>query len=109
MVRDYNSHCCFFCGVIKGYKWFFVELEMEKEKIKERVLQWQLLADQWFNENQKVFIKTWNGDLHFCKIVMVGETKISVDNYAPEQRAGTRDYIDWLNIQIFDKVREEGE
>ena len=81
---------------------------MDKEKIKERVLQWQLLADQWFSENQNVFIKELNGDLHFCKIVMVGETKITVDNYAPEQRAGTRDYIDWLNIETFDLVREDG-
>jgi len=79
---------------------------MDKEKIKERVLQWQLLADQWFSENQNVFIKKLNGDLHFCKIVMVGETKITVDNYAPEQRAGVRDYIDWLSISEFDLVRE---
>lgn len=81
---------------------------MDKEKIKERVLQWQLLADKWFSENKRVFIREINGNLHFCKIVMVGETKITVDNYAPEQRAGKRDYIDWLMISEFDLVREEG-
>jgi len=80
---------------------------MEKEQIKQRILQWQLLADQYLREGQNVFIKEWNGDLHFCTIVMVGETKITVDNYAPEQRAGKRDYIDWLNIELFDKVRED--
>ena len=82
---------------------------MDKERIKERVLQWQLLADQWFSENQNVFIKELNGNIHFCKIVMVGETKITVDNYGPEQRAGERNYIDWLNISMFDKVKEERE
>ena len=82
---------------------------MDKEKVKERILQWQLLAEQWFSENQNVFIKELNGDLHFCKIVLVGETKIAVDNYAPEQRAGTRDYIEWLMISDFDKVREKKE
>ena len=82
---------------------------MDKEDIKERILQWQLLADQWFKENQNVFIKKLNGDINFCKIVLVGETKITIDVYAPEQRAGTREYIDWLEIKKFDKVREKDE
>ena len=82
---------------------------MDKEKIKERILQWQLLADQFFQDNENVFIKELNGNIHFCKIVLVGETKITVDNYAPEQRAQTRDYLDWLNIDTFDKVREKEE
>jgi hypothetical protein len=82
---------------------------MDKNKVKEKVLQWQLLAEQWFNENQNVFIKELNGDIHFCKIILVGETKVCVDNYSPEQRAGKRDYIDWLNIEIFDKVKEREE
>lgn len=80
---------------------------MDKEKIRERILQWQLLADQWLGENKNVFIKELNGNIHFCKIILVGETKIAVDNYAPEQRAGKRDYIDWLNIEKFDIVQED--
>ena len=76
--------------------------------IKEKVLRWQLLADQYLENNSNVFIKTINGDLHFCKIVIVGETKVTVDNYAPEQRAGTRSYLDWLQIERFDEAREEG-
>ena len=82
---------------------------MDKEKIKERILQWQLLADQWFSENSNIFIKDLNGNIYFCKIVLVGETKITVDVYAPEQRAGRREYIDWLNIEKFDLVREDRE
>ncbi len=81
---------------------------MDKENIRERILQWQLLADQWLKEHQNVFIKKLNGDIYFCKIVLVGETKICVDVYAPEQRANKREYIDWLEIERFDKVREEG-
>ena len=81
---------------------------MDKGNIKERILQWQLLADQWFNENQNVFIKKLNGNIYFCKIVLVGEIKVCVDIYAPDQRAGERESIDWLEIEKFDKVREEG-
>ena len=80
---------------------------MDKENIKDKVLQWQLLAEQWFKEDQNVFIKKLNGNIYFCKIVLVGETKITVDVYAPEQRADKREYIDWLEIEKFDKVREE--
>jgi len=79
---------------------------MDKEKIKERILQWQLLADQWFSENQNVFIKKINGDINFCKIILVGETKITIDIYAPIQRKGKREIIDWLEITDFEKVRE---
>jgi hypothetical protein len=81
---------------------------MDKEKIMERILRWQLLAEQYFQDNENVFIKTLNGDFYFCKIVLIGETKICVDVYAPEQRANTRENLDWLNIETFDKVREVG-
>ena len=81
---------------------------MDKENIRDKILQWQLLAEQWFGENQNVFIKKLNGDIYFCKIVLVGETKILVSVYAPEQRAGKRENIDWLEIERFDKVREDG-
>lgn len=79
---------------------------MDKEKVKEKVLKWQLLADRFVNDNSNVFIKEINGDLHFCKIVVVGETKVCVDNYAPVQRAKTRDYIDWLQIETFEEVKK---
>ncbi len=77
---------------------------MDKESIRDRILQWQLLAEQWFKENQDVFIKKLNGNIYFCKIVLVGEVKVCVDIYAPEQRASKREYIDWLEIEKFDKV-----
>jgi len=79
---------------------------MDKEKLQEKVLRWQLLAEQYFNEDKNVFIKEINGDLHFCKVILVGETKITVDNYGPKQRAGTRDYIDWLQVEAFEEVEE---
>ncbi len=85
---------------------------MDKEKykdIKDKVLRWQLLADQWHSENKNVFIKTMNNNIYFCKVVMVGETRVSVDVYSPEQRAGTREVIDWLQIVTFDEVKEKGE
>lgn len=80
---------------------------MDMEQLKERILRWQLLAEQYFKEDKNIFIKTINGNFHFCKIILVGETKITVDNYDPIQRRGIRDVIDWLQIEKFDIVREE--
>jgi len=77
---------------------------MEKEKVMEKVLRWQLLADRFAEDNSNVFIKKLNGDLHFCKIILVGETKVLVKNYAPSQRAGTKSNIDWLQIEKFEEV-----
>lgn len=74
--------------------------------MKEKVLRWQLLADRFVEENTNVFIKELNGDLHFCKIILVGETRVLVENYAPSQRAGNRDNLDWLQIIKFEEVRE---
>ena len=72
-----------------------MEREKEMEKVMEKILRWQLLAEQYFNENENIFIREFNGDIHFCKIVMVGETKVTIDTYAPEQRAGKRDVARW--------------
>ena len=80
---------------------------MEKEQIQEKILRWQLLADGYAKTNSNVFIKDILGNYYFCKIVLVGETRILVDVYAPEQRAGKRENIEWLKIMEFDKVREE--
>lgn len=82
---------------------------MEKDKIKEKVERWKLLADVFIKNNSKVFIKKINGDLHFCLIVLNGEDSITVDNFAPKQRAGQRDKIWWFEIEEFEESNEERE
>lgn len=84
----------------------------EKEKVMEKIARWQLLAEQYQIDGEDVFIKTIYGNIHFCKIVLVGEKTITIDNYGPRHRAGTRSYIDWIQIVTLDKDRynynEEG-
>lgn len=82
---------------------------MEKDKIMEKVERWRLLADVFIKNNSKVFIKTITGDLHFCIIILSGEDSITVNNFAPEQRAGQRDRIYWLEIQEFEEYKEKEE
>ncbi len=82
---------------------------MEKERVLQRIIQWKLLADLFVKNSSKVYIKTLTGDLHFCNIVLVGEDSITVDNFAPEQRAGIRDRIYWLEIQDFEEYKKKEE
>lgn len=96
----------------KNYETFSIEYNNNIKKIKEKetpkkakVLRQQLLAEQFLKNNSDVFIKKINGNIHFCKIIRIGKTKLCIDNYAPSQRTGTRDYIDWLNIETIEEVK----
>ncbi len=82
---------------------------MDKEKIKEKVERFKLLADIFIKNNSKVYLKTISGDLHFCIIVLSGEDFLTVDNFAPEQRAETRDKIYWVEVETFEEYEEKGE
>lgn len=82
---------------------------MDKAGILQRIEQWKLLAEIFTKNNSKIYIKTLAGDLHFCIIVLSGEDSITVDNFGPEQRAGKRDRIYWLEISDFDEYKNKGE
>ena len=79
---------------------------MDKDKIMEKVERWKLLADIFIKNNSKVFIKTIIGDLHFCIITLSGEDSITIDDFAPVQRAGKRFRIYWLEIQELKEYKE---
>lgn len=79
----------------------------DKEKVKEKIARWKLLAEQHRDNGIPTFIKEINGDFHFCEVVIVGEERITVDNYGPLKRAGKRDYINWLQIEEFDRDRKK--
>jgi len=61
-----------------------------------------------YQKDTKAFIREINGDLHFCTIVLNGEDSILVDNFGPEQRAGTREKIYWYIISEFSEYKERG-
>lgn len=79
------------------------------EMVKEKIERWKLLADTFEKQNISAFIKEINGDLHFCKILINGEDSVEVLNFAPEQRAGTKERIFWYLIQEFDECKNIGE
>ena len=78
------------------------------ETVQEKIKRWKLLAELFLEKNIKAYIKEINGDLHFCDILLVGEDTIRILNHGPEQRAGTKDTIYWINIEDFDEFKEVG-
>lgn len=82
---------------------------MGMDNIKEKIERWKLLADLFINNNTNAFIKEINGDFHFCLIILNGEDCVEVENFAPEQRAGKRERIYWLNIEEFDEYKKREE
>jgi len=71
---------------------------METETLKEKIERWIILAEQLDQENKPIYIKDLNGNYFMGDIVLIGEEKITVDCFAPEQRKGNREYIRWVNV-----------
>ena len=78
------------------------------ETVKDKIERWQLLAKLFIQQNTKGFIRKINGDLHFCVIISSNDDYILVDNFGPEQRAGTRDKIYWYSVSEFGEYKEKG-
>jgi len=83
-------------------------MDHNMDRLKEKILRWQLLGEQFIENNTNVFIKDIQNNLYFCKIVVVGETKVTVDCHKPDHRAGQRFYLNWLEIIEFEEERENG-
>lgn len=76
------------------------------ETVTEKIERWKLLSEVFFNEDKCVYIKDLYGNIYFCKIIIIGKEKITVDCFGPKQRAGKREYLYWLNISEFDEYEE---
>lgn len=79
---------------------------METDKVKEKVEGWKATADLFLEKDIRVFVKTFDGNLYFGKILMVGEETLLLDCFAPKQRIGHRK-IYWTLISRFEGYQEE--
>ena len=66
--------------------------------IKEKIERWILLTEQLLKENKSVYIKDINDNYFMGDIVLIGEEKITIDCFAPPQRANKRELIRWINV-----------
>jgi len=55
----------------------------------DKIQRWKILGNILFNQDKNAFIKEMNGDLHFCKILLIS------------------DNIYWVQIVEFDEYKEK--
>jgi hypothetical protein len=73
---------------------------------KDRIQRLRETADLFLQKDKNVFIKDINGNIYFCKILLVGEETLRIDIHGPMQRAGENATLYWPMIV---KLEEEGE
>lgn len=76
--------------------------------VMDNIQRWKLLGSILLDQNKKTFIKKINGDLHFCKIILISENYIIIKNFGPEQRKDKTEKIYWVQMIEFDEFKEEG-
>jgi len=80
---------------------------METETLKEKIERWIILAEQLDEEDKSIYIKDISGNYFMGSIVLIGEEKITLDCFAPTQRAGTREYIRWVEVSKCVEYKED--
>lgn len=72
--------------------------------LNEKIERWKLLAVDYKDENKKLCIKDFDGNLYFCKIInFPNEKKVKIKCSGPPQRAGTEPELRWLELTKFEE------
>ena len=83
-----------------------MDKENLKDKVKERIEQFKILADDLIKNNKSVFIKSLNGDIFFGDIILNGEETLLIECFSPQQRKGQKFTIYWSNVEHLDVYKE---
>ena len=77
------------------------------EKVKEQIERLKGKAEVFLKNNTKAFIVDSLDNYYFCKIILVGEDYLYIENFRGK-RAGERDRLVWFDVIRFEEYREEG-
>lgn len=76
-------------------------------KTEEKIARIKILAELFFKDKIKVYIKDIYDSYYFCDIVSVKEEKILVKCFAPTDKAGQEFQIYWANVIELKKYEEQ--
>lgn len=76
------------------------------ERIKEQMERWKVLAETFLKEDKRVYIKDSSNNIYFAEIIFIGEDTLTLQCFAPEQRAGKTVILYWPLIVKLDEYRE---
>ena len=77
---------------------------MEKAKVWER---WKDMADIFLKQDSKVYIRDINDNFYFSKILLVGESTLRIECFAPKKREGEKITLYYPEILQLEKYKEE--
>ena len=63
-------------------------------------------ADLFLKEDKRVVVKTYNKDWFFCDILIVGETRLTIQSFSGK-RTGQTDHILWIDIYDIEEYLPE--
>jgi hypothetical protein len=73
----------------------------------EKISRWKLLAQEFKEENKKIFIKDIECNIYFCYLTNLSEDKkIKINCVGPPQRANQEFELRWLEIKCFEEFKE---
>lgn len=79
------------------------------DKVKDTIERYKVLAELFLKNDTRALVKDVDDNFYFCDILFVGEDKLRVQCFAPEQRAGLKFDIYWLLITKLDEYKEKVE
>jgi hypothetical protein len=77
------------------------------DKLRERIKSWQNLAEIFLKEDIAVYIKDYSDNFYFGNLLYVGESTVTVECFAPEQKKGQKHTLYWYSIDKFEGYKNE--
>lgn len=81
-------------------------MNKEKDNI---IIRYKELAEIFLKNNTKAFIKDIEGTYYFCDILFVGEDKLRVQCFAPDDKKGVKFDIYWPLVVSFKEYEAKNE
>ena len=76
-------------------------------EIKEKIERTRIKAQQFLENDIKVYIKDVNNNYYFCDILLVGEIYLYIYNF-DGKRKGEKNRLSWTDISLILEYNEKG-
>lgn len=77
--------------------------------VKEMVERFKVLSELYLREDKRIFIRDIKDDYFFADILLVGESRVYIQCFAPESKAGQKFEIPWASIiKLEEYIEKDG-
>ena len=76
------------------------------DKVMEKVERYKVLSETFLLKDIPIFIRDLNDDFYMGHILFVGEEKLTIQCFGPEQRKGEKFSLRWETILKLDEYQE---